>query len=92
MNVVNKLVGVVKGYRRSRARQYNSQVLLQVLADPKILGRLVGAKVVAKDVHGNVYRGKIVKVHSFRNCIAVTRFKPNIPGQLIGSHVEIILS
>jgi large subunit ribosomal protein L35Ae len=91
MSAVSKFVGVVKGYRRGGARQYNNQVLVQVFTDSKAVGGLVGAKVIARDAHGNVYRGRVVKVHSFKNCIVVARFKPNIPGQLIGSHVEIVV-
>jgi len=92
MSATGKLIGVVKGYRRSRARQYNNQVLLHILADQKVLGSLVGAKVVARDLHSNVYRGRVLKVHSFRNCVVVARFKPNVPGQLIGARVEVMVS
>jgi large subunit ribosomal protein L35Ae len=87
---VTKFVGVIKSYRRSGARQYNEQVLVQVFTDPKLVGSLVGAKVIARDKYGNVYRGKVIKVHSFKNCVVVVRFKPNIPGQLLSSRVEIL--
>jgi ribosomal protein L35AE/L33A len=87
---VARFVGVIRSYRRSGARQYNEQVLVQVFTDPKLVGSLVGAKAIARDRHGNVYRGNVVKVHSFRNCVVVVRFRPNIPGQLLSSRVEIL--
>jgi len=78
------------GYRRGSAKQYNNQVLIKVFVDPKIVGTLVGSKVVASDRYGNVYRGKIVKIHSFSKSIAIARFRPNIPGQMIGEIVTIV--
>jgi len=89
---VARFVGVIRSYRRSGARQYNEQVLVQVFTDPKLVGSLVGAKVIARDRYGNVYRGKVVKVLSFKNCTVVVRFRPNVPGQLLGSRVEILRS
>ncbi len=87
---ISSLRGIILGYRRSKARQYNNQVIVKVLVDPKNVGSLVGAKIIANDRYGNVYRGKIVRVHSFRNCTVIAVFRPNIPGQLIGSIVSII--
>ncbi len=84
-----KVFGIVKGFRRGGGRQYNNQVLIQLFADSKAIGSLVGAKIRVVDGYGNVYRGKIVKIHSFRNCIAIARFNSNLPGQAIGSRVEV---
>ncbi len=78
------------GYRRGAGRQYNSQVLVKVFVEPKRVGTLVGAKVIASDRYGNVYRGKIVKIHSFSKSVAIVVFRPNIPGQMIGHIVTII--
>ena len=87
---VASIRGAIIGYRRGSARQYNNQVLVKVFVDPKRVGSLVGAKVIASDRYGNVYRGRIVKIHSFSKSIAVVVFKPNIPGQMIGHLVSII--
>ena len=81
--------GVIVGYRRGSAKQYNNQVLIQLFVNPKELHSFIGAKVVASDRYGNVYRGKVVRVHSEGKCIVVARFEPNIPGQLIGSLVDV---
>ncbi len=78
------------GYRRGAGRQYNNQVLVKIFVEPKRVGTLVGAKVIASDRYGNVYRGKIVKIHSFSKSVAVVVFRPNIPGQMIGHLVTII--
>jgi len=84
--------GVIRGYRRGPNAQYCNQLLIRVFADPKDLGKLIGAKVVTRDSHGNTYRGRIIRVHSFRNSVVVAKFKPNVPGQLIGHYVEILVS
>ena len=82
--------GVIVGYRRSRARQYNNQVLVKVFVPPKDVHSLIGSRVVARDPHGNVYRGRIVKVHSRSGSVVRVFFRPNIPGQMIGSVVEVL--
>jgi len=86
---VSVVKGVIVGYRRGSARQYNNQVLVQLFVEPKEVHSFVGARIVASDSHGNVYRGRVVKVHSAKHCIVVARFEPNIPGQLIGSLVDV---
>lgn len=81
--------GVILGYRRSKAMQYPNQVLIKVFTTPIEVHQFIGTKVVARDLYGNVYKGKILKIHSARNSVVLARFKPNIPGQLIGATVEI---
>jgi len=90
MSTANGIVGVIRGYRRGPNDQYPNQALIRVFTDPESLGGLVGARVIARDSHGNVYRGRVLKVLSLKNTTVVARFKPNIPGQLIGSYVEIL--
>lgn len=85
-----KARGVITGYRRGGARQYNNQVLIKVLIDRKRIGSLIGSKILARDRYGNVYRGSVLKIHSYRNSIVVAKFRPNIPGQLLGAPVEIL--
>jgi len=84
------ILGIVMNYRRSKARQYNNQVLIRVLMPVQNLGALIGAKVIAKDKYGNLYKGKIIKVHSWRNQVVRAIFNPNIPGQVLGESVVII--
>jgi len=90
-STTQRIRGVIAGYRLGAGRQYNNQVLIKVFTDPKSVHRLVGARVIVGDRFGNVYRGKVVRVHSSKNCVVVARFRPNIPGQLIGSLVDIVV-
>lgn len=90
-NDVPRIKGVILGYRRSKAVQYNDQVLVKLFAEPTMIASMVGAKVLAKDMHNNVYRGKIIRIHSQRNSVAIAKFKPNIPGQLIGHPIEVFV-
>ncbi|MEM0371573.1 MAG: 50S ribosomal protein L35ae [Ignisphaera sp.] len=87
--VSSSIRGIIIGYRKSRARQYCNQVLVKLFTDPKNVARFIGADVVVKDFYNNIYRGRVVRVHSYRNCVVIARFKPNIPGQAIGLYVDL---
>ncbi len=91
-NKSNIVIGRILGYKRGSGRQYNNKVLIKVFIDSKNIHKLIGSKVIVKDSKDNMYNGKIIKIHSTKNTVAIARFKPNIPGQLIGSIVNIILS
>ena len=82
--------GIILGYRRGNLRQNTRQVYLKVTYSTKALGNLVGCKVIVKDRYGNTYRGKIVKVHSWRNSVVICVFEPRLPGQLIGSVAQVL--
>ena len=82
--------GIVLGYRKGMLRQYTNQVYVKVTYSTKAVGNLVGCKVIVRDKYGNVYRGKIVKVHSWRNNVVICVFKPNLPGQALGLTAQII--
>jgi len=84
------ILGVIVNYRRSKARQYNNQVLIKILTPTQNLGALVGAKAIVKDKYGNLYKGKIIKIHSWRNQVVRAIFNPNIPGQVLGERVMIV--
>lgn len=85
-----KVFGIIKGFRRGGGRQYNDHVLVQLLADAKTVGSLVGAKIRVVDKYGNAYVGRIVKIHSFRNSVAIAKFNRNLPGQAIGVLAEVV--
>ncbi len=87
----NVIIGRILGYKRGSGRQYNNKVLIKVFTDSKNIHMLVGSKVIAKDFKDNVYNGKIVRILSTKNTTVVARFKPNIPGQMIGSMVNIVV-
>lgn len=85
-----KALGTIVSYRKGGARQYVDQVLVRVFIDEVKIGTLIGSKAIARDNHNNIYRGRILKVHSYRNPTVIVKFKPNIPGQLLGSLVEFL--
>ena len=63
--------------------------MVKLFVAPKEVHSYVGARIVARDVHGNRYKGRIVKVHSESKAVVRAFFEPNIPGQLIGGLVEV---
>ncbi|MEM0026167.1 MAG: 50S ribosomal protein L35ae [Zestosphaera sp.] len=83
--------GVVLGYRFSNREQNPNQVFIKILSTIlKSPHNLVGAKVLVKDRHGNVYHGRVIRVHgSGKNKVVIARFNNNLPGQVIGSSVDI---
>lgn len=82
--------GIILSYRRGTNTQYTSQVLVRLLVnDVKEAKRLIGAKVRLVDRYGNVYRGRILKLHGARNPVVIVRFNRNIPGQALGSRVIV---
>ena len=85
--------GVIIGFRRGPGGVYPQVALVRVLDanSRKETEKLVGSKVLARDKHGNVYEGVIVRTHGNNNVVRV-RFKPNVPGQMIGEMVEILTS
>ncbi len=85
-----KITGIIVGYARGPNTQYPQFVLvrLNVSKNTKI-DNYIGRKLVVVDKHGNRYVGKIVRKHSRKHPIVRAKFKPNIPGQLIGSTVIV---
>ena len=84
-------IGIVIGYRRGSNEQYIKQVLIKVIsASAKKVDDLISAKLLVKDIHGNEYHGKIVRVHARgRNNVVIGVFNRNLPGQTIGAEVLI---
>ncbi len=81
---------VIVGYRRGSNTQYPRQVILKVEGVPlKVAKGLAGKRVVYRDRHGNVYRGRILRRHGARNPLLLARFERPLPGQAIGGTAEI---
>ncbi|MGC8975447.1 MAG: 50S ribosomal protein L35ae [Thermoprotei archaeon] len=85
--------GVILGYRFGNREQNPNQVFIKVLSTIlRSPHNLVGAKVLVRDTYGNAYHGKIVRVHgSGKNKVVIAKFSNNLPGQVIGSKVEIFM-
>jgi large subunit ribosomal protein L35Ae len=85
--------GVIVNFVRGGGRQYNNKVIVKVLdASSQTIGKVIGGKAIYVDKYGNKYVGRILRRHGARNSLVLVRFKPNIPGQALGSIVEIIPS
>ncbi len=84
--------GWILGYRRGPNSQYPNQVLLKIdgVNDYREASRFIGAKIVLKDRYGNVFTGKVVKIHGRKGVVRAV-FEPNIPGQAIGLPVRVTL-
>ncbi len=81
---------IVMGYRRGPNTQYTSHVILKVEGLPlRAVRGLVGRRVVYRDRHGNVYRGRVVRKHGARNPLLLARFERPLPGQAIGGIAEV---
>ncbi len=82
---------VIMGYRRGSNTQYTNQVILKLLGvSAKEAGTFIARKVVYRDRHGNVYRGRIIRRHGSRNPLVIAVFHPNLPGQAIGEEAEVL--
>ncbi|MDK2384791.1 MAG: 50S ribosomal protein L35ae [Candidatus Korarchaeota archaeon] len=87
----NELRGVIMGYRRGSNTQYTSEVLVYVpgVAGRREASRLIGRRAVYVDEKGNVYRGRVTRVHGNRGVLRAS-FTPNLPGQAIGREIKIL--
>ncbi len=83
--------GVIVNFVRGGGRQYNNKVIVKVLdVKDSEIGKLIGGKAIFVDSYGNKYKGRIIRRHGSRNPLVIVRFKPNIPGQALGSLVELL--
>ena len=85
-----KLVGVITGHRIGPKSQHPKEYILQFLGfkSSNEAARLLGRK-VAWSVDQRKIRGKIVALHG-KNGLVRARFGKGVPGQAIGTRVEII--
>lgn len=84
------LEGVIVGYRKGRKTQNPKECLIKFLGIETFseAGRLIGRK-VAWPVGERKCRGKIVAFHGKKGIVRA-RFRKGLPGQALGSHVQII--
>ena len=84
------IIGRIVNYRIGIRTQMSKEILIQFSgADSAALaGRLVGRKVVWKGEKSRLV-GKIVGLHG-RNGMLRARFKKGVPGQALGSTVELV--
>ena len=85
-----KLKGVIVSYRRGPKTQSPKECLLRFpgVESAGEAGRLIGRK-VAWPVGERKCRGKIAALHGKKGLV-LARFRKGVPGQALGSLVEII--
>jgi large subunit ribosomal protein L35Ae len=88
--VSKKSEGVIVSYRRGPKTQKPNECILRFSGIESVggAGRLIGRK-VAWPIGKHEARGKIVAFHG-KNGLVRARFRKGVPGQALGSLVEII--
>ncbi|BAN90926.1 50S ribosomal protein L35ae [Aeropyrum camini] len=83
--------GVILGYRRGTNTQYTQHALVKLLLDdPRKAGLYVSGTALYRDRYGNVYKGRVLRLHGRRGGVVVVRFKPPLPGQAVGGVAEVV--
>lgn len=87
---VKKVIGLVYTFRRG-ADAYPDNVIIVVpgIEDEKELHKFLGKKVIWKTKTGKLIIGKVIKVWS-KNGHLLVKFRRALPGQALGTKVEII--
>ncbi len=84
-----KINGRITNYRTGPKSQQPKECLIQFnTVEPGSIGKLVGQKVIWTNGK-NLFRGKIVGMHG-RNSMVRVKFARPLPGQAIGTVVELI--
>jgi len=83
--------GTIMSYRRARRTQTTNQILVKPegVSKKEETTKLMGKKVVWTTKSGKKMAGTISKPHG-RNGVVVARFLKGIPGQAIGTKIEIV--
>ena len=84
--------GIIVNYRGGLKTQTNNQMVIKI-QDVKTraqASKLLGKKVVWQTVTKKKIKGKISRVHG-NNGAVIARFEPSLPGQSIGTEVEIVV-
>ncbi|WP_455368990.1 50S ribosomal protein L35ae [[Eubacterium] cellulosolvens] len=87
---VEKISGIFVNFRQGMFRQYPHNILIRIpgIDSANSAAKYIGKKVVWRSESGKKLIGKVVKTHG-RNGVLIGRFKKSLPGQAIGSSVEI---
>jgi ribosomal protein L35AE/L33A len=87
--LAQKVYGRIVNYRIGPKAQYSRECLVEfeTVNSGSLAGRLVGQKVIWKK-GANKFVGKIVGAHG-RNGMVRVRFVHGVPGQAIGTRVEL---
>lgn len=92
--LAQKIVGRITNYRTGIKAQYPKECLVQIenVTSASLAGKLVGQKVTWKNGNSkgaSKFTGKIMGAHG-RNGMVRVRFTKGVPGQAIGTIVELV--
>lgn len=81
--------GLILSYRRGRHTQNVNQMLVDFgLKSDKEAEKIIGKEIVWVSPSGKVIKGKVLNVHGKKGIVRA-KFTPNLPGQAIGTKVEL---
>jgi large subunit ribosomal protein L35Ae len=88
---VEKIFGIFVNFRQGMFRQYPHHILIRIpgIDSSSSAAKYIGKKVIWHSESGKKLVGKILRTHG-RNGVLISRFRKSLPGQAIGSSVEII--
>ena len=86
-----KILGVITNYRLGLHNQRNKELLIRMpnINSDREASKYIGHKTIWQSEGGSKIVGKILGVHG-KNGIMRARFRRSLPGQAIGTNVEII--
>ncbi len=82
--------GKITNYRRGRKTEYTNQFVIEIedIDSKEKASLLAGKRIVWKTSSGKEIIGKITKAHG-NNGAVLSRFNKGLPGQAVGTNVEI---
>jgi len=88
---VSIIKGIILNYRLGPFTQHNKELLTKVLniRNESEASEYIGRKVVWRSIGGKKIVGKVVGIHG-KNGVMRVRFRAGLPGQAIGTNVDII--
>jgi large subunit ribosomal protein L35Ae len=88
---VSIIKGIILNYRLGPFTQHNKELLTRVLRiqNESEASKYIGRKVIWRSTSGKKIVGKIIGIHG-KNGVMRVRFRTGLPGQAIGTNVDII--
>ncbi|WP_455276266.1 50S ribosomal protein L35ae [[Eubacterium] cellulosolvens] len=83
--------GIILNYRLGPFTQHNKEFLTKVLTiqNESEASKYIGRRVVWRSIGGKKIVGKVAGIHG-KNGVMKVRFRTGLPGQAIGTNVDII--
>ena len=86
-----KILGIVANYRLGLRSQHNKEFLIRMpnINSDREASKYIGHKAVWQSEGGKKIVGKVLGIHG-KNGVLRARFRKGLPGQAIGTNIEII--